>query len=110
MQQFSAAYPVVAHIVDKYTSRVDATKGTIFKHRDLVEDSITMINTSVSNYIEWMKEEVMRMYPSYFESFRTDGVEYDIYLGQSIAPDMSFSHLFLKNFRLLQLRPMPWCP
>lgn len=45
-------------------------------------------------------------YPCYFEKFRTDGVEYDIYIGQSIAPDRIFNHFHLKNLRLWQLSSM----
>ena len=45
-------------------------------------------------------------YPCYFEKFRTDGVEYDIYIGQSIVPDKPFSDIYLKNLRLMQLTSM----
>ncbi len=48
-----------------------------------------------------MKGEIQQAYPSYFEKFRTDGVEYDIYIGQSIAPDKPFSDIYLKNLRLI---------
>ena len=53
-----------------------------------------------------MKGEIQQAYPSYFEKFRTDGVEYDIYIGQSIAPDKPFNDIYLKNLRLLQLTSM----
>lgn len=38
-----------------------------------------------------------------FEKYITDGVEYNIYLGQSILQEGTFSHYFLKDFRLWQL-------
>jgi hypothetical protein len=53
-----------------------------------------------------MKDELQQSYPCYFERFRTDGVEYDIYIGQSIAPDKPFDVLYLKNLRLWQLSSM----
>ena len=53
-----------------------------------------------------MKGEIQQAYPCYFEKFRTDGVEYDIYIGQSIAPDKPFNDIYLKNLRLLQLNSM----
>ena len=53
-----------------------------------------------------MKDEIQQAYPCFFEKFRTDGVEYDIYIGQSIAPDKPFSDIYLKNLRLLQLTSM----
>ena len=53
-----------------------------------------------------MKSEIQQAYPSYFEKFRTDGVEYDIYIGQSIAPEKPFNDIYLKNLRLMQLTSM----
>jgi hypothetical protein len=50
--------------------------------------------------------QLQRSYPCYFEKFRTDGVEYDIYTGQSIAPDRPFDMLYLHNLRLWQLNSM----
>jgi hypothetical protein len=49
---------------------------------------------------------MQRVYPSYFESFRTDGVEYDIYLGQSIDPGKPFDDHYLHEYRLRQLISM----
>jgi hypothetical protein len=53
-----------------------------------------------------MKDELQLSYPCYFERFRTDGVEYDIYIGQSIAPEKPFDILYLKNLRLWQISSM----
>jgi hypothetical protein len=50
--------------------------------------------------------ELQKTYPSYFEKFRTDGVEYDIYIGQSLAPDKVFDVIYLRNLRLWQLTSM----
>jgi hypothetical protein len=40
------------------------------------------------------------------KKYKTDGVEYTIYIGQSIAPANQFDILYLKNIRLWQLRSM----
>src|SRR5690606_14511468 len=50
--------------------------------------------------------ELQSVYPNYFEKFRTDGVEFDIYVGQSIAPQIRFTDDLLGKFRLMQLRVM----
>jgi hypothetical protein len=65
-----------------------------------------MINNAVNNYLDLMNVEIQQAYPSYFEKFRTDGVEYDIYIGQSIAPERPFDRVYLKNLRLWQLGSM----
>ena len=61
---------------------------------------------AVNNYLDTLQQEVQQAYPNYFEKFRTDGVEYDIYIGQSIAPERPFSDIYLKNLRLAQLSSM----
>ena len=56
--------------------------------------------------MELMKDEMQKAYPCYFEKFRTDGVEYDVYIGQSIAPEKPFKEIYLNNLRLMQLTSM----
>ena len=49
---------------------------------------------------------MQKSYPHYFEKYRTDGVEYSIYIGQSISPKNPFDILYLKNIRLWQLKSL----
>src|SRR5690606_29165979 len=44
--------------------------------------------------------------PIYFELFRTDGVEYDMYVGQSITPTKVFEPSLLRTIRKLQIISM----
>lgn len=80
--------------------------GEAFKNRRSLESSIRLINTAVNAYLEMFNDEIQNSYPCYFEKFRSDGVEYDIYIGQSIAPKKPFNILYLKNIRLWQLTSM----
>jgi hypothetical protein len=41
--------------------------------------------------------------PHYFEKFQTDGVEYNLYLGQSLLEKGEFHPFYLRDFRLWQL-------
>jgi hypothetical protein len=41
--------------------------------------------------------------PHYFEKYKTDGIEYNIYLGESILNNGNFNAGDIKNFRLWQL-------
>lgn len=75
-------------------------------NKDALEASMQLINGTVNQYFESEKNKLQESYPCYFEKFRTDGVEYDIYIGQSIAPDKPFDHFHLKNLRLWQLSSM----
>lgn len=98
--------PNVAAFIDQYVAAVDEAKGSVHKHRHELEKSIQMINTALDNYFENAGQELQKVYPYYFEKIRTDGIEYDIYVGQSITPDKPFNLMYLKNLRLWQIRSM----
>lgn len=95
-----------SEIIKKYEEVIDPETGIAYEHRRNLEDSIQLVNTAINGYLELFNVEVQSSYPCYFEKFRTDGVEYDIYIGQSIAPEKPFNHLYLKNIRLWQLTSM----
>jgi hypothetical protein len=99
-------YPETAKLIDHYFDAIHETSGIAFENRRKLENSITLINTVINNHLELMARELQQAYPFYFEKFRTDGVEYDIYIGQSIAPDRPFDLLYLRNARLWQLKSM----
>lgn len=100
LQHFKLTHPDAADIVDRYFKAVEDMKGDAWLHRKHLEDSIQKITSGINTYLDLMKDELQLSYPCYFERFRTDGVEYDIYIGQSIAPDKPFDILYLKNLRL----------
>ncbi len=86
-----------------YENSIDPDLGILYKRRKAFEESLTAINEAVSEYIEKAEEEAQQLYPHYFEKYKTDGVEYNIYIGQSISPNKPYSSLYLKNLRLWQL-------
>lgn len=104
--QFREGNPATAPVIDEYLEAIDPEKGIATENRRMLEKSMNTVISSVNKYMDMMKTEIQQAYPSYFEKFRTDGVEYDIYIGQSIAPEKPFSDIYLKNLRLLQLTSM----
>ncbi len=104
--QFKKGHPAYEAIIDKYFQAINEEKGIAFENRRQLEASMNTVISSVNNYIELMKGEIQQAYPSYFEKFKTDGVEYDIYIGQAIAPDKPFNEIYLNNLRLLQISSM----
>lgn len=96
----------VSQLIDQYLKIIDEKKGQAYENRRQLERSMKMVISAVSNYIDKVQREIQQTYPAYFEKFRTDGVEYDIYIGQSICPETPYSDIYLKNLRLLQLQSM----
>lgn len=104
--QFTDKRPEVYAIAETYFRAINERTGIAYKNRLQLESSMTMVISSVNNYFDRFKEEIQQAYPCYFEKFRTDGVEYDIYIGQSITPNNPYSDIYLKNLRLMQLSSM----
>ncbi|PWS30154.1 GAF domain-containing protein [Pedobacter paludis] len=99
-------YPQTTEIIEQYFEVIVPETGDAFKNRRQLEVSMQLINTEVSQYLETAQQNLQASYPCYFAKFRTDGVEYDIYIGQEIAPEKPFDLLYLKNIRLWQLTSM----
>lgn len=106
LKQFINSNPEYENISREYFDATDEGKGMAYENRRQLERSMSVIISSVNNYFDTLKGEIQHSYPCFFEKFRTDGVEYDIYIGQSITPDKPYSHIYLQNLRLMQLRSM----
>jgi len=93
-------------VLNQYFSRVDKTEGHVYNHRREYEESLAKVNTVISQYLEKERHSIQQSFPCYFEKYRTDGIEYTIYIGQSIAYEKKFDLLYLRNLRLWQLTSM----
>ncbi len=106
LEHFASSRPDMVPLLEPYLKAIDPEEGIAFRNRRDLERSIQLINQTTNQHLEEANDELQRSYPCYFEKFRTDGVEYDIYTGQSIAPDKPFDVLYLHNLRLWQLNSM----
>lgn len=93
-------------VLEKYFSKIDKAEGHVFRHRREYEESLSTINRAISQYLEKERLYIQQSFPCYFEKYRTDGIEYTIYIGQSIAHEKKFDPLYLRNLRLWQLSSM----
>ncbi|PSL48696.1 hypothetical protein CLV51_10120 [Chitinophaga niastensis] len=93
-------------VLQNYFAKMDKTEGHVFHHRREYEESLSAINMAISKYLEKEQHYIQSSFPCYFEKYRTDGVEYTIYIGQSIAQEKKFDPLYLRNLRLWQLSSM----
>ncbi len=92
--------------IDHYQRLLDPNLGVIYNKRKSFEESLTQINEVISTYMDEVEEKAQEIFPHYFEKYKTDGVEYNIYIGQSLVKDKTFNPLYLHNFRLWQLITM----
>ncbi len=89
--------------IKEYKSAIDPKLGFIYKGRKAFESSVTRINEVISSFIEVEEEKMQDVFPHYFEKYKTDGVDYNIYIGDSLVDDRKFDLFYLKNVRLWQL-------
>ncbi|KQC01647.1 GAF domain-containing protein [Pedobacter sp. Hv1] len=106
LKHIEKGHPQTSGLIQSYFESINTENGVAFENRRTLETSMQFINTAVSEYLEDAQQTLQSSYPCYFAKFRTDGVEYDIYIGQDIAPDVPFDLLYLKNIRLWQLTAM----
>ena len=109
-------YPVFNHvkglddelekIVEVYMASLDKNLHVVYEQRKAYEESVTILNDKLANYLDKKQEEAQAMFPHYFERYKTDGVEYNMYIGQSLVKSREFDELYLHNLRLWQLQMM----
>lgn len=98
--------PFLAAIVQPYMANLDADNGVVYKRRKAFEESLQAVNKTISTFLDEAEVSAQQMFPHYFEKYRTDGVEYSIYVGSSLLKDRSFDPFYLRNFHLWQLLAM----
>lgn len=96
----------LAKMIARYKSNLDPVFGVVYRRRKAFEESVALVNKTISNYLDDAEDEAQRMFPHYFEKYKTDGVEYTLYLGSSLVRNKTFDHFYLRNFRLWQLLVM----
>jgi hypothetical protein len=89
-----------------YESTIDERTETYYDHRRNYDESVMKINQELVEVLDQKQLEAQEMYPHYFERYKTDGVEHNMYIGESISGDQNFNKLFLNNLRLWQLQTM----
>ncbi|HSB92749.1 MAG TPA: hypothetical protein VLC28_06505 [Flavitalea sp.] len=95
--------PELKEDIENYFQQVTTPVDMLYKHRKDFDESITAINLAVSKFIDAEQLEAQKLYPHFFERFVTDGVDFNIYVGQSINPDHPFDKFYLKNIKIWQL-------
>lgn len=98
-------HPNVAQRIEQYLEELDSNLNIVYHHRRLYENSVTLLNEVMAAVTNDEQLEAQKIYPHYFDSQMTDGVDHNIYLGKTLVPDPStYSDIYLKNLRLWQLK------
>ena len=109
-------YPVFNHLetlnpefeaaVQTYMSSIDPNLHVVYRERKNYEDSVNMLNDKLAAYLDKKQWDAQAMFPHYYERYKTDGVEFNMYIGDSLAEKQDFNPMYLHNLRLWQLKIM----
>jgi len=95
--------PKLKNEIDEYFASLDPQLGMLYHHRKAYEQSISRINDALAHFIDKEQTAAQKVYPHYFDRYVTDGLEFNIYLGQSITPRKKFDEIYLRNMKMWQL-------
>ncbi|MFK7813092.1 MAG: GAF domain-containing protein, partial [Maribacter sp.] len=105
-EHFKKADTVLKKTVESYEALIDLNTHSYYDHRKNYDESVMKINKKLALVMDQKQEAAQAMFPHYFERYKTDGVEHNMYIGGSIANDKKFDPLYLNNLRLWQLQVM----
>ena len=95
--------PAFKNAAIAYFNALDKELGIVYKARRNFEESLTRINEEISTILDEEEAKAQVMFPHFFEKYKTDGVEHNIYIGASLTEKLKFDEIYLKNMRLWQL-------
>jgi hypothetical protein len=105
-KHFSKGRPKIEEPAREYLHSIDPLNGYLYRNRRDYDVSMNMVNNTISKFLDEEDVKQQRFFPHYFDKFRTDGIEYNIFVGSSIARGKLFDFIYLKNLRLWQLSAM----
>jgi hypothetical protein len=100
------AHAETAALIESYFENLDRNSDTVYAARKKYDATVAIINKKMAGILDKKQIEAQEYYPHYYERFKTDGVEHNMYIGNSITNEAQFDFLYLYNLRLWQLQVM----
>jgi len=98
--------PAVKAETETYFASLDPQRQYLYRHRKEYEQSIARINETLARFVDREQLAAQKIYPHYFERFITDGLEFNMFMGQSISPRKKMDEIYLRNLKMWQLTMM----
>lgn len=98
--------PKNAALITAYLNNIDFKNGMFYDERKKFDRSITLINKRLAEILDSKQLEAQKIFPHYYERFKTDGIEHNLYIGASIEPSKPYDKIYLNNLRLWQLQTL----
>lgn len=95
--------PRSTRAIKKYGDAVDPALGVVYRMRRQFEESVSMLTEGLSAYLEKEESLTQTLFAHYFEKHQTDGIDYIIYVGDSMSEKGRMKRFHIQNLGLWQL-------
>lgn len=96
----------LASEIESYFEQLDKELGEFFHYRRQYDSSVSIINQKMTLLLDEKQKDAQAIFPHYYERFKTDGVEHNLYVGASIMPKKPFQEAHFHKLRLWQLQTL----
>ncbi|MFT5713912.1 MAG: hypothetical protein ACI9WT_000454 [Flavobacterium sp.] len=93
-------------LISNYFEKLDSKTGLFYYSRKKFDNAMSISNKKMALILDEEQIEAQKIFPHYFERFKTDGVEHNLYIGAAITPNQPFDLMYLNNLRLWQLQTL----
>ncbi|WP_133556291.1 GAF domain-containing protein [Pedobacter duraquae] len=90
-------------ILTAYLLDLDEQRGRFFTYRRKYEKTISLINDELAHVIDVSQEDAQAIFPHYYERFKSDGIDFNLYVGQEISPNQQYTSEKLSALKCWQL-------
>ncbi|MAZ29272.1 MAG: GAF domain-containing protein [Cytophagaceae bacterium] len=106
LKHLNTRFPELKPHIEEYKEALNPETGLVYKSRKYYDDAVQGINQKLATYIDRRQQDAQAIFPHYFERYKTDGVDHNMYIGPSMTKEYEFSEIYLYNLRLWQLHTM----
>ncbi|MCT2407192.1 GAF domain-containing protein [Chryseobacterium antibioticum] len=92
--------------IKDYFVQVFTQTNLFYANRKSLDDSITLVNRKLADMLDEGQVKAQQIFPHYYERFKSDGVEHNLYIGHHIAPDLNYTSKEVHKLRYWQLKTM----
>ena len=90
--------------IKDYFVQVFTQNDLFYANRKNLDDSITLLNRKLADLLDEGQIKAQQIFPHYYERFKSDGVEHNLYTGQNIAPELHYHSKVVHKLRYWQLK------
>ena len=94
----------IKSMIQNYFALVLTQTDLFYNHRKDLDNSITLVNRKLADMLDESQIKAQQIFPHYYERFKSDGVEHNLYIGHTITPDLHYTSKVVHKLRYWQLK------